>query len=216
MTTSKIQEGKNFADRDFTLAVSAYPDEPRSSGSGREAERHWPSEESTTECHSGSHLGHHQCFMAIHEDDSVSDSDSDGEELVNELRKMSNRSQTTIIEMVKKVMKQDQEIERQEKLLSDKEEEIKSLALVEKKNQALTAQVDELTSKHMDLQALRMELKCSNEKLVESYAMLEVAHEVMIIMMKSYQPIDSTCSHNDNKEKQSCFKKVIVEDLMII
>ncbi|RLM85484.1 hypothetical protein C2845_PM04G11540 [Panicum miliaceum] len=60
MTASKIQEGKDSADRDFTFAVAAYPDE------------------------------------------SDSDSDSDDEDLLNELRKMSNRIQTTIIEMMKK------------------------------------------------------------------------------------------------------------------
>jgi hypothetical protein len=124
----------------------------------------------------------------------------------------SNKSQTTIIEMMKKVMKQDQEIERQGKLLTDKDEEIKSLTLVENKNQALTIQVDELTSKHMDLQVLHMELKCSNEKLVESYAILEVAHKVMITIMKSCQPIDNTCSHNSKKERQSGFEQVTVED----
>jgi hypothetical protein len=117
---------------------------------------------------------------------------------------MSNKSQTRNIEMMKKVMKQYQEIERHEKLLSDKDEEIKSLAL--------TPQVDELTSKHMDLQALHMELKCSNEKLVESYAMLEVAHEVMITMIKSCQPSDNTCSYNGKKERQSWFELVTVED----
>jgi hypothetical protein len=109
-------------------------------------------------------------------------------------------------------MKQDQEIEIQRKLLSDKYEEIKSLALIEKKDQALTAHVDELTIKHMDLQALHMELKGSNEKLLESYAMLEVAHEVMISMMKSCRLTDDTFSQNDNKEKQSWFEKVTMED----
>jgi hypothetical protein len=78
--------------------------------------------------------------------------------------------------MMKKVMKQDQEIEIQRKFLSNKDEEIKSLALVENKDQALTTQVDELTSKYIDLQAYPMELKCSNERLVKSYAMLKVAH----------------------------------------
>jgi hypothetical protein len=88
MTASKIQEGKD-------------------SGSGRETERHRPSEESTSTSHSGSHLDHHQCFMAIHENKLDSDNDSDDEELVDKLRKMSNKSQTTIIEIVKMVMKQD-------------------------------------------------------------------------------------------------------------
>jgi hypothetical protein len=57
------------------------------------------------------------------EDESDSDSDSDDEELVSELRKMSNGSQTTIIEIMKKAMKQDQDIQRQEKLFSDKDVE---------------------------------------------------------------------------------------------
>jgi hypothetical protein len=116
---------------------------------------------------------------------------------------MNKKSRETIIEMMKKVMKQDQEIEIQRKLLSDKDKEIKSLALIEKKDQALTAQVDELTIKHMDLQALHMDLKGSNKKLLESYAMLEVANEVMISMIKSCQPTNNTCSQNENKEKQS-------------
>jgi hypothetical protein len=72
--------------------------------------------------------------------------------------------------------------------------------------------MDELTSKHMNLQTRHMELKCSNEKLVESYIMLEVAHEVMITMMKSCQPIESTCSHNGKKERPSWFEQVTVED----
>ncbi|PUZ75302.1 hypothetical protein GQ55_1G148700 [Panicum hallii var. hallii] len=192
-TASKIQEGKYSVDTDLTFAVVV----PGGSGSGRETERHRPSEESTSASHSSSHLDHHQCFMAIHEDELHSDSDSDDEELVDELRKMSNRNQ---------------EIERQEKLLSDKDEEIKSLALVEKKNQAITAQVDELTSKCMDLQAYHMELKCSNDMLVESYAVLEIAHEVVIAMMKSCQPINNTFSQNGNKEKQSWFEQVTIED----
>jgi hypothetical protein len=111
MTASKIQEGKYSIDRDLTFDVAVYPKvpdmEPGSSGSGRETERHRPSEESTSTSHSGSHLDHHQCFMAIHENKLDSDNDSDDEELVDKLRKMSNKSQTTIIEIVKMVMKQD-------------------------------------------------------------------------------------------------------------
>ena len=57
-----------------------------------------------------------------------------------------------------------------------------------------------------------MELKCSNEKLVESYSILAVAHEVMITLMKSCQPIDNTCSQNCNKEKQSWFEQVTMKD----
>ena len=74
------------------------------------------------------------------------------------------------------------------------------------------AQVDELTNKHMNMQALNMELKCSKEKFVDSFATLEVAHEVMVTVMKSCVPISNTCSENDNKEKQSWYEQVIVED----
>jgi hypothetical protein len=91
MIASKIQEGKDSVDRVFTLAIAAYPEfldlEPGSSEFGREAERHRPSEENTSAGHYGSHLGHHQCFIAIHEDESDSDSDSDDEELVDKHRK---------------------------------------------------------------------------------------------------------------------------------
>ena len=83
---------------------------------------------------------------------------------------------------------------------------------MQKKNQALMAQVDELTNKHMNMQALNMELMCSKQKLVDSFATLEVAHEVMVTVMKSCVTINNTCSQNDNKEKQSWYEQVTVED----
>jgi len=83
----------------------------------------------------------HQCFMATSENrsysDSDSDSDDDNEEFMLELGKMKNKVRTTVIEMMKRVMDQDQEIKRQKKLLNKKDEEIKCLTLVEKRNQAL-------------------------------------------------------------------------------
>jgi hypothetical protein len=46
MTASKIQEGKDSVERDFTFVVAIYLEvldmKPRSSGSGRETERHRP------------------------------------------------------------------------------------------------------------------------------------------------------------------------------
>ena len=146
--------------------------------------------------------------MATTEDTSDSDNDSDcdsdnddNEELMLELKKIDQRVRRTVIEMMKRVMIQDQEIKRQKKLLKKKDEEIKCLDQVQKKNQALMAQVDELTNKHMNMQALNMELMCSKQKLVDSFATLEVAHEVMVTVMMSCVPINNTCSQNDNKEK---------------
>jgi hypothetical protein len=79
-------------------------------------------------------------------------------------------------------------------------------------NGDLKTQVDELTNKLMYEQTLNVELKCSNERLVDSFATLEVAHEVMVTVMKSYKQIDNTCSQNENKEKQSWYEQVIMED----
>ena len=46
---------------------------------------------------------------------------------------------------------------------------------------------------------------------MNSFAILEVAHEVMVTVMKSCVPISNTCSENDNKEKQSWYEQVTVE-----
>jgi len=129
-----------------------------------------------------------------------------------ELRKVSKKSRETILGLMKKVMKQDQEIKKQKKVLNKKDDEIKCLALVEERNHALKTELDELTSKHMDLQNLHQKLKCSNDQLVDSFVNLEVAHEVIVTMVKSYKKIDNTCSQNENKEKQSWYEQVIVED----
>jgi len=68
------------------------------------------------------------------------------------------------------------------------------LALVKERNHALKVELDELTSKHMDLQNLHQKLKCSNERLVDSFATLEIDHEVMVTVLKSYKTVDNTCS----------------------
>ena len=64
----------------------------------------------------------------------------------------------------------------------------------------------------MDLQNQHQKLKCSNDQLVDSFVNLEVAHGVIVTMVKSYKQIDNTCSQNENKEKQSWYEQVIVED----
>ena len=75
-------------------------------------------------CSAQSHYVHHQCFMATVEDTSDSDSDSDSncddddddddddeeeeEEFMLELRKLKKKVRTTVFEMMKRVMVQDQ------------------------------------------------------------------------------------------------------------
>jgi len=184
------------------------------------AEIYQSEDESAINCSTQSHYGHHQCFMATAEDNSDSnidngsdcDSDDDDEELMLELRKISKKSRETIFGLMKKVVKQDQEIKKQKKVLNKKDDKIKCFALVEERNHSLKVKLDELTSKHTDLQNLHQKLKCSNDKLVDSFVNLEVAHEVMVTMVKSYKLIDNTCSQNENKEKHSWYEQVIVED----
>ena len=70
-------------------------------------------------CSAQSHYVHHHCFMATVEDTSDSDSDSDSncddddeeeeeEEFMLELRKLKKKVRTTVFEMMKSVMVQDQ------------------------------------------------------------------------------------------------------------
>ena len=125
------------------------------------AEIYQSDDESASNGSAQSHYGHHQCFVATAEDNSDLDIDSgsncdndNDEELMLELRKVSKKSRETILGLMKKVMKQDQEIKKQKKVLNKKDDEIKCLALVEERNHALKTELDELTSKHMDLQNL--------------------------------------------------------------
>jgi len=53
----------------------------------------------------------------------------------------------------------------------------------------LVAQLEKLTSEHMTLQATHKELERSYEKLVDSYAILDIAHEVVLSSVKSIQPL---------------------------
>ncbi len=55
-------------------------------------------------------------------------------------------------------------------------------------NEELKSQLEESTSKHVGLQEKYDELLCSHENLIDSHAMLEAAHEVIIATVKSYEP----------------------------
>jgi hypothetical protein len=75
---------------------------------------------------------------------------------------------------------------------------IACVASLEKQNQELKSQLDEITNKYVDLQEKHDELLCSHENLVDSHAMLEVSHEVIVPMVKSYEPhvqVDLTCTN---------------------
>jgi hypothetical protein len=71
-----------------------------------------------------------------------------------------------------------------EPLANKYDHDIKSFAcrakLEEEANDDLEAKLAKLTSEHMALQANHNELEYSYEKLVDSYATLEIAHEVVL------------------------------------
>jgi cell shape-determining protein MreC len=59
-------------------------------------------------------------------------------------------------------------------------------ASLEKENQALKDQLEEITRKLVKLQGTHKEFEYSYEKLVESHTLLEVANEVMVNSVKPY------------------------------
>jgi hypothetical protein len=56
----------------------------------------------------------------------------------------------------------------------------------------------------MVLQANHNELEHSYEKLVDSYATLEIAHEVVLSSVKSIQPLSHTCTCSEVQVNLSC------------
>ena len=80
------------------------------------------------------------------------------------------------------------------------------VASLEKENQMLKAQVESLTSKCVTLQGTHRELEYSYEKLADSHAMLEAAHEVVLTLVKSYQPLSHTCTCSQVQIMLSCDK----------
>jgi hypothetical protein len=56
----------------------------------------------------------------------------------------------------------------------------------------------------MALQADHKGLECSYEKLVDSYATLEIAHEVVLSSVKSMQPLSHTCTCSQVQIDLSC------------
>jgi hypothetical protein len=58
----------------------------------------------------------------------------------------------------------------------------------------------------MALQATHKELECSHEKLVDSYSLLEIAHEVVVSSVKFLQPLTPTCTCSLVNNEFACIK----------
>jgi hypothetical protein len=88
--------------------------------------------------------------------------------------------------------------------------------------QELLVKFKKLISKHMKLQKRHGDLLCSHKELINSYAMLELAHEVMVTNVKDYKPhtctcalpsIDLSCANSCcSPAKSSCDEHVLVEN----
>ena len=70
----------------------------------------------------------------------------------------------------------------------------------------LKAKLEKLTSEHVALQETHTELEKSYEKLVDSHVSLEVAHEVMVTMVKFYEPLTHTCTCSQIQIDLTCTK----------
>jgi hypothetical protein len=142
-----------------------------------------------------------------------------------ELDKMAKKDKTNVLELIKRVRRQEDELTRQQADRDSYEEELKKLkesndvlsgkckeditkayacatnslscaASLEKENQALMDQLEEITCKFVKLQGTHIELEYSHERLAKSHTLPDVANEVLVNSVKSYRPhcTASTCT----------------------
>jgi cell division protein FtsB len=88
-------------------------------------------------------------------------------------------------------------------------------------DQELLLEFQKLISKQMKLQKRHVDLLCSHEELIDSYALLEIPHEVMVTTVKFSQLQTCTCAPNSidlscansccSQAKSSCDDHVFVE-----
>jgi phage shock protein A len=156
---------------------------------------------------------------------------SEVEQFNFELDKTTKKDKKNVPELIKRVRRQEDEVTRQQAYRDSFEEELKKLkesndvlsrkckeditkayacatnslycaASLEKENQALKDQLEEITRNLVKLQGTYKELEYSYEKLVESHTLLAVANEVMVNSVKSYTPhcTTSTCTQIENND----------------
>jgi hypothetical protein len=88
-------------------------------------------------------------------------------------------------------------------------------------DQELLLEFQKLISKHMKLRKRHGDILFSHEKLIDSYALLEATHEVMVTTVKFSQPHTCTCAPHSielsctnsccSQAKPSCDEHVLVE-----
>jgi hypothetical protein len=65
---------------------------------------------------------------------------------------------------------------------------------LEKENANLKTQLEVLTSNHMKMQKDHEVLKCSHDNLQDAHVMLQVCHEVVVTLVKHFQPPTQKCT----------------------
>jgi hypothetical protein len=68
------------------------------------------------------------------------------------------------------------------------------IAQLENKNVMLKNTIEKLNIENLALQEKHDMLVCSHNKYIDSHIMLEIAHEVVLTNLKSYQPHICTCT----------------------
>ncbi|TVU38197.1 hypothetical protein EJB05_11553, partial [Eragrostis curvula] len=162
----------------------------------RNEENDWcrfrPSEESVFS--SDSEGEHFMCLMAKGKKKPIKKDESESEDDDLEFNKLSKKDMYKIMKLMKKIEEQELQLEKQEEFLIEKMEELEALTSLQQKNYNLKAQLGVLTSKQVTLQKSHEELLCSNENLIEAHALLEISHEIVLTMVKSYQPHTCNCT----------------------
>jgi hypothetical protein len=69
---------------------------------------------------------------------------------------------------------------------------------LQKENANLKAQLEVLTSKHVKMQKEYEILKFSDEDLQDTHVMLQVSHEVVVTLVKHFQPHTQECTYSPN------------------
>ena len=130
-----------------------------------------------------------------------------------ELDKMTKKDKKNVLELIKRVRKQSDELTRQQSSHESFKKELEKLkeeyacvtntfscvTSLKEENQQLKDQLEKISSKYVNLQATHKELECSYEKLVESHTLLDVANEVMVNTLKFHEPFSHTCTSTQVK-----------------
>jgi hypothetical protein len=75
---------------------------------------------------------------------------------------------------------------------------------LKKENANFKTQLEVLTSKHEKMQKDLDVLKCSHDNLQDAYVMLQASHEVVVTLIKCFQPPTQKCTCSLNSINFVC------------